>query len=378
MQLSVERDALLKPLDAVLGAVAKKDSVPILTYCVLASEPGCATLRSCDTEMEITAFFDSEDRKPGRVAVPARVLHDIIKKLPAKASVALTLGESRRKSPVLKIVSGRSRFELGILDAEDLPSIEVTSAMSAPFEMPSRDFAAMLRGVQHAWSNDETRYYLGGVYFHYDAETSRLRAVATNGHILGMQSAEPPLQCEKMPGIILPRRTVGQLLKMLPDSEEPVRISPSGTLAHFTFPNDWEMVAKLIDGTFPDYRRVIPGDNPHRATLSAEALDKVVDRVATICEGDARKVVLCLTPNKGITVTANNKGLDSARDELPAEITGAKAAIGLNPRYVASILGSLAGADIEIRYNSASDPLLIRLADNDEVLHVIMPMEEAA
>lgn len=386
MQMSVERDALLKPLDAVLGAVAKKDSIPILTYCVLASEPGGGVIRACDTEMEITAFFETDQRKVGSVAVPAKVLHSIIKALPAKASVALTLGESRKKLPALKIVSGRSRFELAVLDSAELPSMETPTKLPTPFEMPSTDLAAMLRGVQHAESNDETRYYLMGVYLHYCTEAKRLKAVATNGHILGLHSAEPPLQCEKMPGIILPRRTVTQLLKMLPDSVEPVRIAPAERSIHFQFPNDWELQAKLIDGTFPDYPRVIPGDNPHVAKLSAEALDQVVDRVATICDGDGQQVVLCLTPGKGITVTANRKGLDSARDELAADITGAKAAIGLNPRYLASILGTLAGADIEIRYNSAADPVLIRLAGNDEVLHVIMPvrvdqalpMEEAA
>lgn len=386
MKLTSTRDALLNAVNAALGAVAKRDSIPILTYCVLASEPGGGVVRTCDTEMEITAFFETEQREPGRVAVPAKVLASIVKALPAKASVSLTLGESRKKAQVLKIVSGRSRFELAILEADELPSMETPSKLPTPFEMPSMDLAAMLRGVQHAWSNDETRYYLGGVYMHYCAKDKRLKAVATNGHILGLHSAEPPLQCEKMPAIILPRRTVAQILKMLPDSIEPVRIAPAERSVHFVFPNDWELQAKLIDGTYPDYPRVIPGDNPHVARLSAEALDQVVDRVATICEGDGQQVVLCLTPEKGITVTANRKGLDSARDELAADITGAKAAIGLNPRYLASILSSLAGADIEIRYNSAADPVLIRLAGNDEILHVIMPiradavvgMEEAA
>jgi DNA polymerase-3 subunit beta len=386
MKLSTDRDTLLRALDAALGAVAKRDAIPILTYCVLASELGGGVVRACDTEMEITAFFETEQREPGRVAVPARVLHSIIKTLPAKASVSLSLGESRKKLPTFKIVSGRSRFELAVLEADDLPSMEMPGKLPTPFEMPSMDLAAMLRGVQHACSNDETRYYLGGVYLHYCVKDNRLKAVATNGHILGLHSADPPLQCEKMPGIILPRRTVAQILKMLPDSIESVRIAPAERSVHFVFPNDWELQAKLIDGTYPDYPRVIPGDNPHVAKLSAAALDQVVDRVATICEGDSQQVVLCLIPDKGITVTANRRGLDSARDELAAEITGAKAAIGLNPRYLASVLGSLAGADIEIRYNSAADPVLIRLAGNDEILHVIMPiradavlgMEEAA
>lgn len=378
MQMSVDRDVLLKALDAALGAITKKAEIPILTHVHLSAEHGCGTLRGCDLEMQIATTFPAENKKTGSVAVPARLFHDIVKRLPAKAMLAMSLGEDRKKLPQLKIAWSRSRFQLGILEPDDFPALEWEGKSPMPFELPSNQFAAMLHGVQHAWSNDETRYYLGGIYLHYDPSSKRLKAVATNGHILAMHAVESPAESDLSilnHGVIFPRRTVGQVLKMLPDNDEPVQIAVSERMVNFKFPNDWELTSKLIDGKFPDYQRVIPTDNPHAAKLLAADLATVSDRVSTVCEGDSPAIVVCFKPAGGITVTANAAGKASGRDEMAAEIEGAKAAIGLNARYLAAILGSIDGSDdVELRYNSASDPVLIRVEGHEDIRHVIMPI----
>ena len=233
----------------------------------------------------------------------------------------------------------------------------------------------MLAGVRHAIANDESRHYLNGVYLHVtDAEPARLKAVATNGHMLALQSVEAPPLSQGMPAIILPKRTVAEFLKALPSGAELVSLMVSERLITLELAGGWRLTSKLIDGVYPDYTRVIPSDNPHRAKVPASTLAAAIDRVATFCNADHVGLVLFLKPDGPITVTVERPDLGSARDQAAAEIEGKRAAIGFNQRYLAAILASLSGASLELHYNSPADPMLLRPEGSADVLSVLMPM----
>jgi DNA polymerase III subunit beta len=374
MQLTIERDTFLKALSAALGAVDGKSEVPIFTHVLIGTDGEAGLIRGTDMDMEIAAPFAAQIVEPGSLAAPAKLLHDIVKRMPGKAQIGLSIVQGK-----LKLVCGNSRFQLAILDADDYPALSAKADRSCQFEIEADRLKAMLAGVRHAMANDESRHYLNGVHLHIaHGEMAQLKAVATNGHMLALQACEAPIQATPMPAIILPKRTVAEFLKALPASSEMVTLIVSERLITLELAQGWRLTSKLIDGVYPDYSRVIPSDNPYLAKLSADALAKALERVATLCDADHAGITLALEPGGPITITAERAGLGSGSDQAAAEITGKKAAIGFNQRYLAAILASLSGATIELHYNAAADPMLIRIDGSSDIVHVLMPMRVAA
>ncbi len=368
MQMTVDRDALLKVLSVASSVPAGKDTLPILQYFLLGGSGETGFVRATDLDLEIRAPFEAEINAAGEICVAAKVFYEIVKRLPAKSQIGLTLIDER-----LKIVCGKSQFQLSTLPAEDHPPLEVKANKSWQFEIEASVLRGMLTGVRHAVANDEARYYLNGIYLHL-VSRERLAAVATNGHLLAMQCCDAPPQTKGLPGVILPRKTIGELIKILPNSGDLVSLTVSKKLVELELGNGMRLCSKVVDGTFPDYERVIPKDSPYAAFLSADELSKAVARVSSVLDSNHTGVTIALAPGKTIKVAAERGGIGSGFDHFAAEIEEGKAEIGFNYRYLLDILGSLEGGAIEIKFTAASDPIVIGLKESTDIVNVLMPM----
>jgi DNA polymerase-3 subunit beta len=372
MHMSVERDELLRALSIVAGLPPAKSDIPILTHLAIVAAREGGTLRATDMERQIVLPFMAQVKEAGRICVPARLLHSIVKRLPEGKPLSMTLeGEQ------LRVVCGRSRFQLSVLPEDDYPQFATAGGPGNwQFELEADRLRLLLAGVRHAIAKDESRYYLGGVYLHCTSEEpARLRAVATNGHVLALQSCPAPAGAQGMPGVILPGDTVAEMLKLLPDSGESVMVSVAQHSVLLDLPGGPSLHSKLIDGVFPDYVRVIPQEHPHRVNVAADALAESIGRVATLCSSDYTGIIMLFDPKGSLTVTVDRSGVGSGRDRVVAvEIAGAKTAIGFNCRYLAAMLASYAGGMVEIRYLDADSPIMMTLGGTGDVLQVLMPM----
>ena len=372
MQLTVERDELLRAVGQVYGVPSSKSDIPILTHLVLTAEREGGWVRGTDMEMDITSPFKAKVNEAGAVCVPARLIHDIVKRMPAGETISLsTVGEQFR------LVCGKSRFQIAILPTEDYPPFSSGSPdRTWQFEIEADRLRMMLVGVRHAIAKDESRYYLGGVYLHVTAdEPVHLKAVATNGHCLALQSTLAPVGSYGMPGIIIPREAVAEMVKLLPDQGQLVTLTVSDRFVWLDLPGGLSFGSKLIDGTYPEYDRVIPKAHPHYIRVAADALSAAIGRVATICDASHNGIVLLMNPKGPLSLTAERPAAGSAHDRLDIlEISGPRRALGLNYRYLVTMLQSYAGGTVELRYNDAGDPIVLTHSGSDIGLQVLMPM----
>ena len=367
MQLIAEKSELLRAVDHAASVVAAKNAIPVLSHLVLTANRETGTVRATDLDMEVTAPFAAQAvTEQGRVCVPARLFRDIVKRMPDGKPISLTyFGGEATGGGKLRVVCGKSKFELATLNPDDHP------AFSAPankdvwrFEVEAAMLRRILAGVRHAVSKDESRYYLQGIYLHVTANepVHNLTAVATNGHIMALQSCRAPTGAYSMPGVIVPDATVAQMLKILPDTDQLVELTVSNSFIWLDFPSGLSLSSKLIEGTYPDYQRVIPRGNPYSMRCDADALATAVDRVATVCSSEekTRQVVVLMNPKGGLTVTAQSASLGSGKDSVDTvEAAKKKVAIGFNSRYLLQILSSYSGGTVELRYASAADAVLV-------------------
>ncbi|WP_170937393.1 MULTISPECIES: DNA polymerase III subunit beta [Rhodomicrobium] len=369
--MTVERDVLLKVLSHAAAVPETKNTIPILNCLVIGTDGEGGFVRATDTDLEICAPFEAHVIKKGSVAAPARLLADIVKRMPSKAQIAVSIFKEK-----LRLVCGNSKFDLGVLPADDYPFPQVKEGPVWRFEIEAERLRSLFAGVRHAIANDETRFYLNGIYLHVtDAEPSHLRAVATNGHMLAMVACEAPPLSQGMAGVIVPKKTIGEMMKLLPTGSGLVTLTVSSRLIGLELAGGWMLSSKLIEGTFPDYPRVIPTDNPHRAKTAADSLAGAIDRIATLCDADHAGIVMIMKPGGPITIAVDRAALGSGRDLVGADTTGQRAAIGINHRYMAAILASLSGATLEVHYNSSSDPVVFRVEGSEDSVNVLSPMK---
>jgi DNA polymerase III subunit beta len=276
----------------------------------------------------------------------------------------------------MQIKVGRFRSALPTLPAHDFPELDPDwrNGMPWDFTVSADALAAMLGPVAFAISTEETRYYLNGIYLHaveVEDGVTKLRAVSTDGHRLARRDIPAPDGSAGLSGVILPRKTVGELLRLAKDGGDiELGVSASKIRAKT---GQSVLVSKLIDGTFPDYQRVIPSNNKSRAVVNRKALSEAADRAGTVSSGDAKAIKLAFGP-AGLTVSMNNPDTGSAAEEIDATFSAAPIEIGFNGRYLADVLSNLAGEEIAIDLNEGSSPTLFRPLDDDSLLIVLMPM----
>ena len=300
--------------------------------------------------------------------MPAHTLFDIVRKLPDGAEVELSLEADQR----LALSAGRSKFALACLPKEDFP---VMSAGDLPhrFDVASDQLRRLIDKTRFAISTEETRYYLNGVYLHVsDNGDSTLRAVATDGHRLARMEIPLPDGAKGMPGVIVPRKTVNELRKLIDEFDGDVSVALSETKIQFSF-DGAVLTSKLIDGTFPDYSRVIPLGNDKVLEVDCHMFAEAVDRVSTISSDRTRSVKLNLEADK-LVLSVNSPENGTAREEVTAQYAAEAMEIGFNARYLLDILGQVEGDTMNAKLADPSSPTVIQDSADPAALYVLMPM----
>lgn len=370
MKISIERAALLKAVSQAQSVVERRNTIPILANVLIEAEGDTASFRATDLDIEVVDKTSAVVERPGATTVSAVTLHEIVRKLPDGALVQLSDdGTSGR----LEANAGRSSFQLATLPREDFP-VMTSSEYSANFSAKAPDLRRLFDKSKFAISTEETRYYLNGVYMHVaQGENGQaLRCVATDGHRLARVDMPLPQGAENMPGVIVPRKTVGELRKLLDDDEMKIAVSVSETKVRFATP-DITLTSKVIDGTFPDYTRVIPMGNTRRMEVDASEFAKAVDRVATVSSERSRAVKLSLDEDR-LVLSVNAPDSGAAEEELAVAYGDEKLEIGFNAKYLLEIASQVDRENAVFLFNSSGDPTLMREGNDTSAVYVVMPM----
>ena len=370
MKVTIERAALLRALGHVHRVVERRTTIPILANVLIDARDGALTLKATDLDLEVTEKTVADVGDAGATTLPAHTLYDIVRKLPEGAQVSLDGGGETGQ---LTLRSGRSRFNLQSLPESDFP--DVTSGdFSHRFSLSPADLKRLIGKTQFAISSEETRYYLNGIYIHtleVDGQPM-LRAVATDGHRLARLELPAPEGSSGMPGVILPRKAVAEVQRLIEDAQGDVSIELSANKLRFSF-GDALLTTKLIDGTFPDYARVIPTGNDKQLTVDRDVFEKAVDRVSTISSERGRAVKLALTEGK-LTLSVTNPDQGSAIEEIEADYDGPPLDIGFNARYLLDISQQLDSDTTLFKLADPGAPTLIQDRNGANALYVLMPM----
>lgn len=371
--ITIHRASLLPALADAVKAADKRGTIPILQNVLVYAADDRLTLAATDLDVEIRASAPCA----GSIApftAPAALLHDAVRKLPESATVTIEADASNAT-----VVSGRSRFRLPVLPASDFPELS-PGDMPSNFRLAPADLAKMIATVRFAVSSEEARYYLNGIHWHVDTAIGGgdLIAVATDGHRLSRLSWPLPDGADGMRSIILPRRAI-DLLKPLTEGKEPVEVSTSEWKARFVA-GDVTLTTKLIDGTFPDYQRVIPAAdaNPMAFTLAKAALHAAVDRVVTISAGKGSAVKFAFGA-EAVRLTAQNPDTGTAEDEvtLAAPAAGESIEVGFSGRYLLDMLAACPSETLTFRLADAAAPARIEPEGAPDLTFVLMPMRVA-
>jgi DNA polymerase-3 subunit beta len=370
MKLSIERASLLKSLAHVQSVVERRNTIPILANVLLTAADGKLGLTATDMDMDIVERVDATVATPGATTAPAHTLYDIVRKLPEGSEVELDGGGDKER---LMVRAGRSTFTLPALPTADFPAIS-GDALPYSFSLPTGELKRLIDRTRFAISTEETRYYLNGIYLHgaLSNEVSVLRAVATDGHRLARVEMPLPDGAAGMPGVILPRKTVVELRKLIEESQDLVAISLSDTRVRFAF-DSVVLSSKLIDGTFPDYERVIPSSNDKVMAVDCTIFAAAVDRVATISTEKSRAVKLSLGAG-ALTLSATSPDAGSATEELEVNYSSSAIEIGFNSRYLLDITQQIEGDEAQFAMADSASPTVVRDLADPSAIYVLMPM----
>ncbi|HWI85474.1 MAG TPA: DNA polymerase III subunit beta, partial [Sphingomonas sp.] len=320
-----------------------------------------------DLDLQVVETIEAQVETPGATTVAAHTLFDIARKMAEGSQVQLTAAEGK-----MLVVAGRARFNLQTLPREDFPVI-AEGELPTRFDLPAETLKQIIDKTRFAISTEETRYYLNGIFLHVsDDATPVLKAAATDGHRLARVTVPRPDGAEGMPDIIIPRKCVGELRKLLDEVDGSVEVSLSPTKVRFGL-GTAILTSKLIDGTFPDYSRVIPTANDKLLRIDPRSFEEGVDRVATIASEKTRAVKMTLDRDK-ITLSVTSPENGTAAEEVPGDYAAPGFDIGFNARYLLDILGQIDGDIVEVHLADAAAPTLIRENDKAPALYVLMPM----
>ncbi|MBS0536513.1 MAG: DNA polymerase III subunit beta [Proteobacteria bacterium] len=366
MKVTVERAELLKSLSHVYRVVERRNTIPILSNVLIRADKGKLSMKATDLDLEVTDSIAAEVSPGGATTVPAHMFYDIVRKLPDGSQIVI---EGSGDRAVLSIRAGRSRFTLQTLPESDFPDL-AAGEMSHSFSVPAADLKRLIDKTQFAISTEETRYYLNGIYLH--AAGKMLRAVATDGHRLAQVELTLPEGAAGMPGIIIPRKTVAEVQRLIESGEGDVAVELSAGKIRFSIGNV-VLISKLIDGTFPDYGRVIPANNDKSLVVDKKDFEAAVDRVSTVSSERGRAVKLSITGGR-LVLSVTNPDSGSATEELEVDYEADALDIGFNSRYLLDIAAQIEGEVAVLKLADPGSPTLIQDKDAKGALYVLMPM----
>jgi DNA polymerase-3 subunit beta len=370
MKLTIERAALLRALGHVQSVVERRNTIPILSNVLLRAEGSKLALSATDMDLEMVSSLAAQGAMAGATTVPAHTLYDITRKLREGAQIEL---ETTGEKGLMTLRSGRSTFTLACLPPEDYP-LMAGGELPHNFLLSAADLKRLIDRTRFAISTEETRYYLNGIYLHAakSDKLAMLRAVATDGHRLARMEIPLPEGAAGMPGVIVPRKTVTELRKLLDELDQDVSVALSDTKIRFTFA-DTVLTSKLIDGTFPDYDRVIPVSNDRILEVDCKLFAEAVDRVSTISTEKSRAVKLAIERGN-LTLSATSPENGTAIEELEVRYNAQPLEIGFNSRYLLDITEQIEGEGARFAMADAASPTVVRDSADSSALYVLMPM----
>jgi DNA polymerase-3 subunit beta len=363
MKLTAEREKLLAPLQAVIGVVERRQTMPVLANVLLGVAQGKLSIAATDLEVELVAATEVSVQQPGDITVPGRKFLDILRALPEKSSVSMsTEGE--------KVVmrAARSRFTLSTLPAAEFPVIDDINAQQT-VQIPRKDLARLLEKTHFSMAQQDVRYYLNGMLLEIDG--AMLRAVATDGHRLALCEAALESKAKTSQQVIVPRKGVLELQRVL--TEEGTAAVAIGTNHVRAQIGDVRFTSKLIDGRFPEYSRVIPAAPGAAIRADRDILRQALQRTAILSNEKYRGIRINVR-NNAITVQAHNPEQEEAEEEIEVSYTGDELEVGFNVNYLLDALSAIEGQEVELGLTDSNSSCLIRSPGNSSARYVVMPM----
>ena len=369
MKANIEKSALLRAMNHANSVVERRNTIPILANVLIEASNDAVAFRATDLDIELIDRIEATVESSGATTVSASILHEIVRKLPDGAMITL---EADVLSGRLQVSAGRSQFSLSTLPREDFPMM-TTAEYDVNFAISTEVMRRLIDKSKFAMSNEETRYYLNGVYFHIADVAGKpvFRAVATDGHRLARVDAECPEDAQGMTGVIIPRKTVGELRKLL-ETDGQVAISVSETKIRFATP-EVTLTSKVIDGTFPDYTRVVPMGNNRKLEVDAKELAIGVDRVSTVSSERSRAVKFQLSEDR-LVMSVQSPDSGTATEEMAVAYQDEALEIGFNAKYLSEIANQIDRENAVIMLNTSGDPALITEGGDQSTIYVVMPM----
>ena len=365
MHFTIQREALLKPLQLVAGVVERRQTLPVLSNVLLVVEGHQLSLTGTDLEVELVGRVTLEEAaEPGEITVPARKLMDICKSLPSDALIDIRVDEQK-----LLVKAGRSRFSLSTLPANDFPTVEEGPG-SLTFNLPQAKLRRLIERTSFAMAQQDVRYYLNGMLL--EVQSGLLRAVATDGHRLAMCSMEAAIQQDGKHQVIVPRKGILELARLLTEQDAEVSIVLGqhhirANTGEFTF------TSKLVDGKFPDYERVLPRGGDKLVLADRQGLREAFSRTAILSNEKYRGIRLTLAAGL-LKIQANNPEQEEAEEEIVVDYNGASLEIGFNVSYLLDVLGVMGTEQVRLILSDSNSSALLQEADNDDSAYVVMPM----
>ncbi len=373
MEFKINSSDLLKALSHIHGIVEVRHTLPILSNIILKAKDNELTLSSTNLDIYCADKIKAEVSIAGEISVSAVTFFEIVKRLPSGSEVVMTMEEGENEI-ILKC--GRSKFNLSTLKTDDFPIIS-DNDLSTNFVLSADELIRIIDKTKFAVSNEETRYYLNGIFLHKANRNSIqfLRAVATDGHRLAQYDIPLPQGAEEITGIIIPKKTIFELRKVLDDANGDVNISLNENKIKFTF-NDLKIISKVIDGTFPDYTKVIPQKNNKNFKTNNNELKNAIDRVSAVAaneESKSKAIKLSLEDNKlNLSVESQSRG--SANEIIDISYDGDKVDIGFNSKYIIDICNEVDGEEVDISLLDSVSPAIILDKTDENLFFVLMPM----
>ncbi len=369
MKLTIERAALLKALQHVQSVVERRNTIPILSNVLMQAQKSRLVLSATDMDLSVTETVEAIASNTGSATAPAHTLYEIVRKLQDGSQVEIETGTDGN----MILRAGRSRFTLQCLPVSDFPVMN-DGDLPHRFQTAASDLKGLIDRTRFAISTEETRYYLNGIFLHAAKSegVDVLRGVATDGHRLARVELPLPAGAADMPGVIVPRKTVNELRKLIDESDATVDVELSETKIRFTC-GTVTLTSKLIDGTFPDYERVIPSGNDKIMMVPCKEFERAVDRVSTISTEKSRAIKLAMGKNS-LVLSATSPDAGSATEEIEVGYDGTPIEIGFNSRYLLDITAQIGGGDAKFVMADAGSPTIVRDAADESALYVLMPM----
>ena len=373
MKLQLSKSNFVKSLSFVQNIVESKSTIPVLANVLLEAKQGRLNISA--TDMDITIFDKikvNNIESEGSTSVPAHTLYNVIKELPDDNPIDLSYDENNKK---LHLMSSKSKFVFSCLSKDEFP-ISSTETFKTRFDLEPDILKELIDKTYFASSNEETRYYLNGLFIHRTSIDNKnyLRAVATDGHRLAQYQIKSPATIEKDNfGVIAPKKLIFELRKLIDDVKENVRIDLSERKIRFSF-KETIIISKLVDGKFPDYEKVIPKNISNTFSINRKKFLESINRISTISSEKSKAIKLNLNKDK-ITISANNiEEGGSGIEEINVKYNGPSLDIGFNSGYLKEIINQLTLEEITILFSDSTAPTIIKDGSKDESLYVLMPM----